>query len=86
MCLACGAILWFRPDVVKVSATGHPDDVASVLATVSSAVGAFAVKEPERHEAVKPEKWTKAKKTWAFVIGLATIVGGISAVIALLQH
>jgi len=69
-----------------VSATGHPDDVASVLSTVSSAVGGFIVKEPAKGEADKAEKWTRTRKTWAFAIGLATIVGGIAAVIALLQH
>jgi hypothetical protein len=86
MCLDCGATVWFRPEVVEVSATGHPDDVASVLSAISNAVGAVIPQKPAKGEADKPEKWTKARKSWAFAIGLATIVGGIAAVIALLQH
>jgi hypothetical protein len=32
------------------------------------------------------ERWSKSRKAWTFVIGLATIAGGVAAVLALVIH
>jgi hypothetical protein len=33
-----------------------------------------------------PARWTKSRKAWVFAVGLATVVGGIAAVLALFVH
>jgi hypothetical protein len=40
--------------------------------------------ESPADEAAEP--WTRTKKAWAFAIGLATVIGGIAAILALFVH
>ena len=68
--------------------TGVADEVGSV--TQLLAAGLTSSRAPSKQDAEGPPKaqdrWTRTRTTWTFVIGLATVAGGVAAVLALLIH
>jgi hypothetical protein len=55
--------------------------LSAELAPSGTTAGNVAEVTPEVRE-----RWAKSRKAWAFIIGLATVAGGVAAVLALAIH
>jgi hypothetical protein len=88
-----------RPQV-RVQIRWRPDGIVELHAqgeakAVMLAASHFAASLAPRVETVehdvglsleKQDRWAKAGKAWVFIIGLATVAGGVAAVLALMIH
>ena len=88
-CLACRASIRWSPDTsVELHVTGVADEVESVTqrlaADLMSSRATSRLGTEATHEA--QSRWDRSRKIWAFIIGLATVVAGIAAVLALVIH
>jgi hypothetical protein len=88
-CKACGATIRWHPDnSVEVNVTGVADEVGPVTQLLAEGLTSFRA-PPKQDAEGSPKaqtKWTRTRTTWAFVIGLATVAGGVAAVLALFIH
>jgi hypothetical protein len=77
-CSSCGA-------PVEIYVQVRPDEVESVTGRLQRALS-----EPAREEAGNSDDahawWTRSRKAWAFTVGLATVVGAVTTVLALVVH
>jgi hypothetical protein len=88
-CGACHASIRWHPDrTVELYVTGVADEVESVTqrlaADLTSSRATSRLGADASHEA--QSRWERSGKIWAFIIGLATVVGGIAALLALVIH
>ena len=89
-CACCGARLrWDTDDSLELTVTGA---VAEEVETVTRHILSELVSGrslPQSRVQVEEKKrgwWTKSKAAWAFVIGLATVLGAAATVMALFVH
>lgn len=92
ICLSrrCMATLRWSPGrSVELHVAGtKADEVESVARGLAAALAPSVLMTGDTGESALDveEHWGKSGKAWAFAIGLATIVGGVAAVIALFVH
>ena len=86
---SCGArVRWNRDKSVELYVTGIADEVESVTRRLVDGLGHSRMTPPRGVEvsADAVARWPRSRKTWAFIVGLATVAGGVAAVLALFVH
>jgi len=81
-------VRWRGADSVELYVTGVADQVESVtrhLAAGLASSRASADKDAAHLPGVQA-RWIRSRKAWAFIVGLATVVGAVAAVLALVVH
>jgi hypothetical protein len=81
-------VRWHPDDSFELHVTGVADEVESVTRHLAEGLASSrlpADKNAAHHSDVQA-RWTRSRKAWAFAVGLATIVGGAAAVLALVIH
>jgi hypothetical protein len=88
-CDSCGTqVTWTGVSPTLIVTGSKAEEVEAITRNLAAVLGpAPRVQKAEGDQADKPKKWwATAKAAWALAIGLATIIGGICAVIALFVH
>jgi hypothetical protein len=82
------ALRWNSDNSVELQVTGAADEVESVTQRLAAGLGRSQTTPAEGSEASTDVKswWTRSRKAWAFTVGLATVVGAVAAVLALVVH
>jgi hypothetical protein len=81
----------WRPDnSVELNVTGKADEVASVTRRMVEQLAPSPARPEATITQASPSRskkwWSWSLKAWAFAIGLATVAGGVAAVLALFVH
>ena len=86
-CPSCGvAVRWAPDNSVELRVTGEADEVKSVAGhLVANLPPVVTVEHEVDLSPVGRDRWAKVGRVWAFAIGLATVVGGVAAVLALIH-
>src|ERR1700722_13697067 len=85
----CGArIRWDADDSVELHVTGVADEVESVTRLLAAGLASSRVRADKSasHQLGVQARWMRSRKAWAFAVGLATVVGAVAAVLALVVH
>lgn len=88
-CPYCAArVRWAPDESVELNVSGTvADEVESLTRQLSAElVPSHVTTETPKVIPNAQARWAKSRKAWAFAIGLATIAGGVAAVLALVIH